>query len=272
MSTAADDMNEGKDEGLIDSDSFEKLSITDDTKTSKCVYCSKPAKNKCSNCGIMYCSHDCQKKDWKEHKQVFQSSSSATTATTATAAKAAKAAKAATAATATAATAAATVDPSSTPPVQFYDSLNDFLAQIVGNNKQTNLTFSSSPGQPNLMYMAITENEKTDYYSMGWSNKKLSANGVSKQVITLAKKGSPPMVTLIVRKIVSQSNPNPPTHHRRNHYHAHDEHYFVSSYFMIFEPTRVVVHKSSAEDTSVYLNTDSRTGEPMPIPDDETYE
>ena len=120
--------------------------------------------------------------------------------------------------------------------------------------------------------MTITENKKTDYYSLGSTNMKLSANGVSKQVIMLAKKGSPPMVTLIVRKIVSQSNPNPPTHHRRNHHHAYDEHYFVSSYFMIFEPTRVVVHKSSPEDTSICLNTDSQTGELMPIPDDETYE
>jgi hypothetical protein len=257
MSTAADDMNERKDEGRIDSDSFEKLSINDNENSNKlniCVYCSKPAENKCGACGIMYCSHDCQKKDWKEHKKVCQKQISSTTTT----------------ATATA-TAAATTDPSSTPPVQFYDSLLEFLAQIVGNNKQTNLTFSSSPDQPNLMYMAITENMKTDYFSLS-PNKKLSANAVSKQVIMLAKKGSPPMVTLIVRKIVSQSNPNPPTHHRRNHHHAYDEHYFVSSYFMIFEATRVVVHKSSPEETSVCLNTDSQTGEPMPIPDDETYE
>jgi len=255
MSAAADDMNEGKDEGLIDCDSFNNLSITNDTKTNNeniCVYCSKPAENKCSNCGIKYCSHDCQKKDWKEHKKKCQQLSSSSSATTTT----------------TAVTTA-----SNTPSVQFYDSLTEFLAQIIGNNKQTNFTFSSSPGQPNLIYMAITENNKTDYYSMGSiQHKKLSADGVSKKVIMLSQKESPPMVTLIVRKIVSQSNPNPPTHHRRNHHHAPDEHYFIISYFIIFEKTRVVVHKSSPEDTSICLNTDSQTGEPMPIPDDETYE
>ncbi|KAI0156770.1 hypothetical protein GGR57DRAFT_501158 [Xylariaceae sp. FL1272] len=38
---------------------------------SPCSVCGKPAEKKCSRCReAVYCSHDCQKNDWKTHKKV----------------------------------------------------------------------------------------------------------------------------------------------------------------------------------------------------------
>ena len=123
--------------------------------------------------------------------------------------------------------------------------------------------------------MAINENEKndTEYYSGTSSEKKLSVNEVSKEVLMLAKREK--MAQVVVRKIVTQSNLNPPIHHQHNHHHAHDEHYFISCYYMIFEEKQVVVHKLSAEDACLCLNTESHTHThthtKMAIPDNETY-
>jgi len=41
----------------------------DQTKR-ECAVCQKPAKHRCSRCVALYCSPECQKKDWKAHKLV----------------------------------------------------------------------------------------------------------------------------------------------------------------------------------------------------------
>ena len=241
------------DKGLIDS--FEKLSTNDsdndEKQLLKCVYCSKEAKHKCNNCGTMYCSVECQKRDWnKGHKKACKTTTTTTTA---------------------AAASASTVDlPFATIA---YSSLTEFLKHAIGGNKQTNLTFFTSPDRPKEMYMAITEDEKTEYFTAGTKvRKQLSGSEVTKKVIKLVEKGSVPlMVSLILRKVVSQSNPNP-SHQHRKHHHSTDEHYFISAYMIFFGEAQVVrVHKFSPEDASACLNTDSQTGEQMPIPEDETY-
>ena len=37
-----------------------------------CIYCKRDieVKYKCSNCGFPYCNRECQKNDWKDHKEI----------------------------------------------------------------------------------------------------------------------------------------------------------------------------------------------------------
>lgn len=47
------------------------VTTTTNSKTSNCALCSKEATKRCSRCkSTWYCSTECQKQDWKNHKKI----------------------------------------------------------------------------------------------------------------------------------------------------------------------------------------------------------
>lgn len=41
-------------------------------QTPLCTVCKSPSVNYCSVCGVPYCSTECQRSDWKNHKLICQ--------------------------------------------------------------------------------------------------------------------------------------------------------------------------------------------------------
>jgi len=69
-------MDKANREGVLSdcSTSVEKFNKLIKIKNSKCNNCKKFASFRCSKCNkIKYCSKECQKTDWSEHKKICQS-------------------------------------------------------------------------------------------------------------------------------------------------------------------------------------------------------